>query len=285
MEENVAMTTESQEVMTDADFDAGWSDDDTADVGVDQPDEEVAEQPAEEEQKAEPKEEPTEKAEDTVPVEQEPQRFALKNKVTGDKWVTLEEMKALAQKGDDYDRVQQERDQLRNYWKESEPAMALVRKAAEKSGFATIGEYLDYVRKQELMQTGINEQTAQAQIAMEKQKAEMDAILEQQRKEKDAEAQVKAENERRMEARRAEINAFRQNYPDVKAEAIPREVWDMVKNGTPLVAAYSMHRMKALETELAAARQNKAAREQSPGSMKTAGDQTKDIYDDGWYDD
>jgi hypothetical protein len=162
--------------------------------------------------------------------------------------------------------------------------MALVKSAAARSNM-TVTQYLDYVRKQELMSTGINEATAQAQLEIEKQRAEINAIQEEQRKVLAEEQRKKEEEERQAEARREDINKFRQSFPDVDAGKIPEEVWAQVRSGLPLTAAYALHKARALEAELAAERQNKEARAKSTGSMTTAGEKAKDLYDDGWYDD
>jgi hypothetical protein len=162
--------------------------------------------------------------------------------------------------------------------------MALVKAAAARSNM-TVPQYLEYVRKQELMSTGINEATAQAQVELEKQRAEINAIQEEQRKVLAEEQRKKEEEERQAEARREDINKFRQSFPDVDAGKIPEEVWAQVRSGLPLTAAYALHKARALEAELAAERQNKEARAKSTGSMTTAGEKAKDLYDDGWYDD
>lgn len=286
MNEAEVMATETEEIqMSDSDFDAGWDDNDS---GFDSADQTVEKDEAEEPVVEEKEPEAPDVEKQTADVEAkdgtQEQLYTLKNKVTGDRNVTLEEMQALAQKGSDYDRVQQERDQLRAYKAEAEPAMALVKSAAARSNM-TVTQYLDYVRKQELMLTGINEETAQAQLEIEKQRAEITAIQEEQRKVLAEEQRKKEEEERQAEARREDINKFRKSFPDVDAGKIPEEVWAQVRSGLPLTAAYALHKARALEAELAAERQNKEARAKSTGSMTTAGEKAKDLYDDGWYDD
>lgn len=48
-----------------------------------------------------------------------------------------------------------------------------------------------------------------------------------------------------------------QAFPQVKAEAIPRQVWEQVARGMPLVSAYAMHENERLRVELAAERQDR----------------------------
>lgn len=285
MEDNEVMIPESQDTPeTEADFDEGWTDEDDPFGGVDQTDKPDV-------QPEEPKAEPEEDPKPVTPVEPKeqpaqatpPEMFTIKNR-DETRQVSREELIAMAQKGWDYDVVRADRDQLRAYKTEAKPAMMLVRAAATKSGM-TVPEYLDYVRKQELMQTGINEATAQAQVNIEKQRAAIEAAQAEQRKAVEVAQRQKAEEDRRAEERRAEIRRFQQTFPDVKGESIPSEVWEQVKQGIPLTAAFALYRSKTLEAELAAERQNKQSREKSPGSMTTAGEKVKDIYDDGWYDD
>lgn len=270
MEETEVMTTELE-----AAIDASW--DDTAPV--------VEETPAESEEApaeaapAEPAETPAEPVAEPV---QEAELFTLKNR-DETRQVGKDELIAMAQKGWDYDTVRSERDQLRAYRDETESAMSIVKAFAERSGLS-VQEYLDYCRKQELMSSGINEATADAQVALERKQAVLDSQLQKQKEEQDAKAREQAEADKKAEARRADMQQFMSIYPEVKAESIPKEVWTQVHSGVPLATAYTMYQNRTLQAELQAERQNKAAREKSTGSMTTAGDKSVDVYDEGWYD-
>jgi ribosomal protein L12E/L44/L45/RPP1/RPP2 len=190
----------------------------------------------------------------------------------------------MAQKGWDYDKVREERDQLRAYRDEANPALSFIKALAQKSNMS-VSDYIDYCRKQELMNAGINEATAQAQINIEKQQAAIDAAQAEQRAAQE-EAQRKQEaEERKKEEQRADLVRFMQAFPDVKAESIPKEVWASVQKGIPLTTAYTMYKNRALEAELTALKQNAEARERTPGSMNTAGEKHIDPDFDGWDDD
>lgn len=212
----------------------------------------------------------------------QPKTFTLKNR-DETKQVTQEELLAMAQKGWDYDKVREERDQLRTIREEAAPALTYIKNLAEKSGMS-VPDYLDYCRKQELMSQGINEATALAQIALEKKQAALDAQQAKQQAEQKAAQQKQEEAEKQKEAQRQELVRFMTTFPDVKAETIPQEVWAEVRKGVPMTAAYAMHRNRALEAELAALKQNKEAKARAPGSMNTAGEQNPDHLFDGWDD-
>lgn len=71
----------------------------------------------------------------------------------------------------------------------------------------------------------------------------------------------------RQQARRQDMERFLQAFPQVKAEAIPRQVWEQVARGMPLVSAYAMHENERLRVELAAERQDRTNRLRTPGAL------------------
>lgn len=214
----------------------------------------------------------------------QPELFTLKNR-DETRQVNRDELIVMAQKGWDYDTVRQERDQLRQYRGEADPAYNLVKNYAQKAGLS-VPDYLDYCRKQELMAQGINEQTATAQIALEKQQA---AVQEQNTEASAARQRQEAllhSAKQRAEARRREMTDFLETYPNVKADEIPKEVWKKVAEGAPLVASYTMYKNQQLEAALAAERQNKQ------NAIRTTGNLTNhdnggwmDEFDQLWYED
>ena len=93
------------------------------------------------------------------------------------------------------------------------------------------------------------------------------------------------------ERRDREIGEFMREYPDVRAEDIPPEVWGRVAAGESLLSAYSRHEARALRRENAAlvgqiVRQERARvnRQRSAGSQMGAGTgkSVRDPFDDGW---
>ncbi len=57
-----------------------------------------------------------------------------------------------------------------------------------------------------------------------------------------SEKEVKKSPEERM---REDITLFRSLFPDVKAEDIPKEVWDAVEQGESLAASFSLYVIRA----------------------------------------
>lgn len=271
---------------TDTEIDAAWDDEvEVADDGeqaqpeADQPKADEAPETAE---KAKPSEtEP--KAEEKQAETDQPLTFTLKH-LDEVKTVDKDEIVKLAQQGLDYERIRTERDQLRDYRKDADPALTLVKAYAEKNGM-NITEYVDFCRKQELIATGIDEKNADAQISVEKQQAQ----LKSEQDEKAAAAvqanKQREELEKQAESRKTEMNRFLQKFPAVKPDDIPKEVWAEVAKGDSLVVAYTEHRNKQLETELAAERQNKANAQKSTGSLSTSGKSEKMDDIDRWWND
>lgn len=213
-----------------------------------------------------------------------PELFTLKNR-DETRQVTREELVSMAQKGWDYDTVRQERDQLRQYRQEADPALTLVRSYAQRNGLS-VEQYIDLVRKQELIAQGINEQTADAQIRVEKQQATLQA---QAAEAEAARQRQKAAEERarqQSEARKQGMLDFLRAYPSIKPADIPKEVWERVAQGESLVSAYTMHRNRQLEAELAAERQNRQNQQNTTGPLNSPreGD-TRSEIDKWWYED
>lgn len=91
--------------------------------------------------------------------------------------------------------------------------------------------------------------------------------------------------------REREIGQFAAEYPGVMPEDIPKDVWDRVRAGESLAAAYARHEAAhlrrenlRLETELAGRRQAETNRQRAAGSQMGAGAGTsaRDPFDDGW---
>lgn len=252
--------SENMETM-DQVLDSAWGNEDAAGFGGEAQD--PATSPAESEPAADqPKDDPTAQQADQPAA---PELFTLKNR-DETRQVTRDEMIAMAQKGWDYDAVRAERDQLRQYRDEANPALELVKGYAQRNNM-TVADYLDFCRKQELMREGMTEQDAAAKVGMEKERAALDA----------RQAEIQAEEQRRnsaqrqaqeaVQARQRDIAQFCSVYPGVDPKTIPNEVWVAVKNGDTLTNAYTMYENKRLAAELAAERQNKANQANTPGSL------------------
>lgn len=284
---------ENVEVITTDDFsaeiDADWNDAEvTADEHADESLDKLPEADQQKEEQSEPvSEEPAEaeKIPESEPAKaDQPELFTVKNR-DETRQVTREELIAMAQKGWDYDHIREERDQLRQYRQEADPAYVLVKSYAERNGM-DVSQYLDYCRKQELMSQGINEQTANAQVALEKERVQFQTQQREAQEEVARREQADRKAQAEAEARRKDMDAFLSVYPNVKAEAIPKEVWVKVGQGVPLLTAYTMHRSAALEAEIAALKKNNENAARTTGSLVSPAEgNNKDEIDALWYAD
>lgn len=195
----------------------------------------------------------------------QPETFTLK-RMGETRQVSRDDLIAMAQKGWDYDTVREERDQLRQYRQEADPALELVKTYAKQNNMS-VGDYLDFCRKQEFMRQGMTEQDAVTRVGMEKERAALDARQAELQKAEQAQTSAAAAEQKRQEALRADIANFCRVYPGVDPKNIPNEVWAAVKNGDTLTNAYTMHENKRLQAELAAERQNKDNQKKTPGSL------------------
>lgn len=186
--------------------------------------------------------------------------FTLKNR-DEKRQVTREELIAMAQKGWDYDTVRAERDQLRQYRKEADPTLEMVRLSARQKGMS-VPDYLDHCRRQDLTQT-------QAQTGPGAGRGRDNALIQRFR----------------QNARRQDMQRFLDAYPGVKAESIPQEVWAQVARGVPLVSAYARHENQRLRAELAAERQNRVNRARTPGALGANSGAELDELDRMWAED
>lgn len=284
MEEN----KEVQVTETDFDsFDDGW-DDETRLPEEQENVEEVAEDEPAEEPDGEPEqdaeededggEEPAEPIGDHTDTEPEPEpakpeTFSLKH-MDEIREVDREEMTRLAQMGLDYGRIRDRADKYEAFLKEM---------AGEKS----IEELIDSVRAAKLAKdTGMDSATALERVKLEREKKEFEA---RQGKQKE-EAESKARADQAEQKRRESFLRFAKEYPDVKPQEIPKEVWKSVSEGMELADAYALHenkqlreRVKTLEAEKEALEQNAKNKERTAGSRATAGKKKEtDPFDDGW---
>lgn len=268
-------------ILDDDALDAAWADDAPEAPAAQEPApaaEPPAQKPTEEQP---PQQSPTEKPPAEQPTPQE-DAYTLKH-MDETRTVSRDEVVSLAQKGMDYDRIRQERDQLRQYRQEADPALLMVKGYAERSGL-TVEQYLDVVRRQELLSQGVNEQTANAQISLEKQQAAMEARTRADQEARQQQEAAQRKDQEQQEARRKDMEDFMAAHPGVKGSDIPQEAWAQVAAGKSLIAAYAEHENKQLKAELAAERQNKANAQRSPGSLTNPqGEDTRSEIDKIWY--
>lgn len=201
------------------------------------------------------------------------QYLVLKHMDDEPRKVSKEEATVLAQKGLDYDRIREERDSLKanaTRFAEMEKFLNEV-----KGSYATIEDMMDGVRAQMLTESDKNLTQEQALAKAKAMRAPAPAA------------------EDKPQQNRAAVDDFIKAYPDVKAEDIPKSVWDETRRTGNLVAAYARYETqqlkdanKKLQEALDAEKQNAKNRERSAGSAKSAGAKsTKSLIQELWDED
>ena len=212
------------------------------------------------------------------------QKFTIKvNKESRE--VGLSEMTELAQKGADYDRVKGQlaaaRDDLEKVkaqFEESRKISELLKRIAEDIGVPE-EEMLRRVHINWRMNNGESEKEAIAHIESENAKRELNELKERQNQEK-------ANSESVQERASREIAEFRKEYPNVElTKELIDEMMADVQGGMTLTNAYrkieaakkdeEANNLRAeiqrLQQQIAAEKQNKKNRSNSPGSQTDAG--------------
>ena len=300
MDENTMTTTETVEQTSEDAFLEGWEDSDSP-IEADQPEEEKEDEetPADNESEEETQEEETPFTSDQKKEENpEPAAAPEAEEVKADapktwmlrhldeqKEVGEQEMVALAQKGMDYDRIREKYD-------EAKPVMDLFREFAKQANL-TVPEYVAHIRMQAKKAAGMNDADAKRAVELEDREA---AVAQREEAQKEAENKQNAESQAKADAdarRKADIAEFQKTFPDAAKEPdkIPKEVWDGVKSGLSLVAAYARYQVEKAKADAAAAAKETAAVKQnqknagrSTGSMKSAGEEkrNRDPFLEGW---
>ena len=261
----------------------GLSDEEMLDgFGDDEPvkEDDVIEEPAD--QPEEEVEEPAEEPEEEPVVEEEPkeepadQLFTL-NHLGEIKDYTKEETITLAQKGLDYDRIRQDRDNL-------------------KTENAKLQEYESFLTElAELSDTTVDELMIEVKakvVQADEEKKGNNITLEQARYRVKSESKAKAkaapekvEQEDPVKVKREESFArFVEEYPDVNVKDIPQEVWQEFGDGSKkdLTAVYNKYLLKQERAKAEQREQNEKNKKRSTGSRRSNGSPEVDHDFDGW---
>ena len=286
---------ETEEAISDADmaaFDEVWedapeTDGDDYDLGADEdvpasdenpdtvaPDDAAdgGESGAEEQESAEDGQPEAEPEEDKA--EEGHQLYTLKS-LNGEKQYSLDDVLKLATKGLDYDGVRQDRDRFRGY-------EAFLKELAVPMNLS-VEELIDNTRARMLIQ--------QKKDAGE-ELSEMDAmnIVLRNKTAQVAEAAGQKSAEDAEASKKQMIQRFVDEFPDVKADAIPAEVWAECNRTGDLAGAYRKYadglkdkEIARLNKELKSLKQSQMNRDRSIGSLKTSGaPAAQDPFDEGW---
>ena len=271
--EVIEESTPAEEVvegLTDAELDAMWNDDDD-DGFVETDTVEEADQ-----QTTEPVE--TEEAEPTEteqPKDDGADQY-LELKHLGEvKKVTKDEATVLAQKGMDYDRIHGKLDEANTELAKLKGYESFLKEL--QGDFASIEDLMNDTRARvKADKEGISYEDALAKVKEANKPKEEPAPQPTITKESVFE-QMAQES----------ITAFLQKYPTVKADKIPKEVWDDMQLTHNLVASYERYTaMQKLAQENETLRKNAENKARSIGSMKSSGSKSqRDEIDEMWYDD
>ena len=194
-------------------------------------------------------------------------------------------MVTLAQKGMDYDRIRAKYD-------ESKPAMEILSIFAKQKG-VSVADYVSFLRTEAKKADGLSEAEARRSIELEDREAAVTAREAEQAAERQAAEQANAAANAAAQRRKADIDEFAREYPDVarNPDAIPKEVWDAVAAGSSLTVAYAKYTAKQAREEAErtrsaaqAAQQNIKNAARSTGSMQSAGQNAggRDPFLEGW---
>ena len=243
-----------------------------------EPDKEPTQEPGKDQEPAkEPANEPA-KEQDKEPSKEPAKDQTFDLKYNGEqKSVSLDEMKVLAQKGLNYDKVSQERDalrqestELRKFRDDNHELLGVLTTAAQNSGM-DVPAFVRTIRENLLTSQGVDREVARERIAREDAERQLAAAREQ-------ETSGKRKETEEQERRRQDAEAFGKLYQDVDPKTIPDEVWEEVRKGESLVTAYGRYENRQLQAEIkrlkeqqTAAEQNNKNREKTLGSVKTGG--------------
>lgn len=185
---------------------------------------------------------------------------------------SIEEVINNFQKGLNYEKLQNKIDSLENG-----KALSYINKKANELGLS-VDEYMEQVeeyekeqereknaqRLQEMIESGVPEDVAKEVIAtseLRKQLQEEKNQLEKQKRE-----QEEKQNKDK------EYDDFIKEFPDVKAEEIPKEVFEAANSkGQTLLQAYKDYLYVEMKKELDQMKQNKENEEKSIGSTQNYG--------------
>ena len=255
--------------------------------GDDPADEEEQEETADSGENADQQEakEPQDKAAETEAepekAEAETDQFELKH-LDETRTVSREEVITLAQKGMDYDRIRTKYDELKAGEAQRSAHEAFLKELADSAG-QSVEDMIDTARARMLANKAategktLSEEDALEQIKQEKAK--------QAPAEKPESAEEKSTEKDRETERQQSFMRFSREFPEVKAEEIPAEVWkDFAEGKGDLADLFARQENKRLKAELAAMKQNEENRKKSTGSRATAGSAKKSAFDEAWYD-
>lgn len=277
MEEKENVTPE-----TDA-IDNDWDDIDLSDVTDDGTEEETeteTEEEADHSEESKDEEKPAETETKDESKEDADQRFTLKH-LDEVKEYSREEVVTLAQKGLDYDRIRQKLSEKETAEKQNKDVIAFVDELAKEQNLSTAEFMLGYRAATMARKDNISIDDAKKRLQMQAKEKELD----EREKALNEKVNEQAAEQTKREKAQNEFKEFFKARPEVKADDIPKEVFQQAMNGVPLLTAYTAWENAQLRAQLEAEKKNRENAERATGSTSSAGKKVKkDTFDDLWYD-
>lgn len=198
---------------------------------------------------------------------------------------TIDEVLEYAGKGLDYDFVRKERDELKRERAALNSQSEFLKEMARRSGDSSIEAQMDRIRAlwkiNDARDSGTTMSQDEALIRAKQERIGTDAKVEEPAANDEPESKPDAENDAAVRAKM--FSDFMAEYPDVKAEDIPKEVWNECAKTGDLTGAYRKHENAQLKAQLDELKRDQRNKERSTGSWRSAGASTpKDAFDDGW---
>ena len=199
--------------------------------------------------------------------------------------VTPEQLNAYAQMGLDYHRIRDDRDAARAEVARLKEMEDYLKELAAPQGIS-VEDLLDGAKAEVLA----NKEHLDRGIAL--QRVKLDRERKQFEAQKAQQTRAQQEQSEKEQRQRDQFLQFAKEYPKVKPNDIPKEVWEKFKEGMNLTSAYAQYEAKSLrdqvaslEAKLEAEKKNSENKKRSTGTQKSAGNVTEqDAFDRLWYD-
>lgn len=199
--------------------------------------------------------------------------------------VTPEQLNAYAQMGLDYQRIRDDRDAARAEVARLKEMEDYLKELAAPQGIS-VEDLLDGAKAEVLA----NKEHLDRGIAL--QRVKLDRERKQFEEQKAQQTRAQQEQSEKEQRQRDQFLQFAKEYPKVKPNDIPKEVWEKFKEGMNLTSAYAQYEAKSLrdqvaslEAKLEAEKKNSENKKRSTGTQKSAGNVTEqDAFDRLWYD-
>lgn len=199
--------------------------------------------------------------------------------------VTPEQLNAYAQMGLDYQRIRDDRDAARAEVARLKEMEDYLKELAAPQGIS-VEDLLDGAKAEVLA----NKEHLDRGIAL--QRVKLDRERKQFEAQKAQQTRAQQEQSEKEQRQRDQFLQFAKEYPKVKPNDIPKEVWEKFKEGMNLTSAYAQYEAKSLrdqvaslEAKLEAEKKNSENKKRSTGTQKSAGNVTEqDAFDRLWYD-